>query len=85
MAGVVPESLEFCFEALAQGTSVEGAVLLMEQIPLIVRCATCVSDSHIEQTLFECPLCNGRNLTIVSGRELEVSSIEIDEADAPHG
>ena len=85
MAGVVPESLEFCFEALAQGTSVEGAVLLMERAPLIVQCATCGSTSRIGQTLFVCPRCNGRNLTIVSGRELEVSAIEIDEADTRAG
>jgi hydrogenase nickel incorporation protein HypA/HybF len=85
MAGVVPESLEFCFEALAQGTSIEGAALLMEQIPLVVRCATCGGDSRIEQTLFVCPLCNGRDLTIVSGRELEVREIEVDVADALPG
>jgi hydrogenase nickel incorporation protein HypA/HybF len=79
MAGVVPESLEFCFEALAQGTSIEGAAFIMEKIPLIVRCATCGKESRIEQTFFVCPLCNSRDLSIVSGRELEVSEIEIED------
>jgi hydrogenase nickel incorporation protein HypA/HybF len=81
MAGVVPDSLEFCFQTLAQGTPVEGAELIMERIPLIVRCEACGSESTINETFFICPLCKSQDLTITSGKELEVSEIEVEEGD----
>ena len=33
MAGVMPDSLEFCFTAITQGTPAEGAVLEIETRP----------------------------------------------------
>jgi hydrogenase nickel incorporation protein HypA/HybF len=79
MAGVVPDSLDFCFSAITQGTPMERAALEIEHIPLTAHCLGCGKDSEIEPTLFACPLCGGLDLTVLTGRELQVREIEIDD------
>jgi len=79
MAGVVPESLEFCFGAITQGTRLEGAVLAIEHLPLTARCAGCGREGEIEPTLFACPSCGSNRLTILTGREMQLREIEVDE------
>ncbi|HUI63806.1 MAG TPA: hydrogenase maturation nickel metallochaperone HypA [Bacteroidota bacterium] len=83
MAGVVVDSLEFCFVAITQGTPLEGARLEISSIPLRARCASCGKESEIEPTLFACPLCGERELTITGGRELQINEIELYDAEAP--
>lgn len=77
MAGVMPDSLEFCFSAIAEGTPVEGATLEIEHVPLTVQCAACGRESVIAPVLFTCPKCGSTALTILRGRELQVREIEI--------
>ena len=43
LAGLVPESLQFCFETMIQGTPHEGARLEMEELPLQLHCPFCIS------------------------------------------
>jgi hydrogenase nickel incorporation protein HypA/HybF len=33
LSGVVPDSLDFCFTAITQGTRLQGTVLDIEQVP----------------------------------------------------
>jgi hydrogenase nickel incorporation protein HypA/HybF len=79
MAGVVPDSLEFCFSAITEGTCLNGAVLQIEHVPLTAHCNNCGRDGEIEPTLFRCSSCGGNSLTVLSGRELQVKEIDVDE------
>ena len=79
MAGVVPDSLEFCFGAITQGTNLEGAVLEIEHLPLTAKCGDCGREGEIEPTFFSCPSCGSNRLTILTGREMQVREIEVDE------
>ena len=81
MAGIVPDSLEFCFGAITKGTPLEGAALVIEHVPLRAHCNECGADADIEPTLFACPSCGGRSLTILSGREMQVKEIEVEEKE----
>jgi hydrogenase nickel incorporation protein HypA/HybF len=81
MAGVVPDSLEFCFGAITEGTRLAGAQLEIEHIPLRAHCTACGSDGEIEPTLFACSACGGTSLTVISGRELQVREIEMEESE----
>ncbi len=78
MTGVVPESLEFCFESLARDTKAQGAKLVLKHIPLVARCLDCKTESKIERYNFTCPKCNSSRMEIISGRELRVESLEAD-------
>ena len=76
MTGVVPESLEFCFDSLSKGTKAQGAKLVLKHIPLVARCLDCGNETKIERYNFTCPNCKSLRMEIISGRELRVESLE---------
>jgi hydrogenase nickel incorporation protein HypA/HybF len=79
LAGVVPDSLEFCFHAIIQGTSLEGAALDIERIPLVLDCRACGLRSNGELSMFVCPSCGSGNVAVASGLELQVTEIELED------
>jgi hydrogenase nickel incorporation protein HypA/HybF len=79
LAGIVPESLKFAFDAIKAGTFLEGAKLEIEKKPIVVHCENCGGESSIERFLFKCPQCASENLEIISGNELQVMEIEVDD------
>lgn len=79
---VVPETLAFYFGVVARGTVCEGARLELEAVPARLRCAPCAREWAIDLPAFRCPTCGGAEVEIVSGDELEVESIEVEEAEA---
>jgi len=85
LAAVVPESLRFCFGIASEKTPLDGAELVIEEIPVVARCGDCNHQWTIEQAAFNCIACNGGNIELLSGRELDIRSIEITDEDAPHG
>ena len=80
-SGVVPDSLEFCFSAMISGTAMEHAALAIERIPLVMRCADCGEESRTEFGCVECPACRRGRLTVISGRELQIVEIELEDGD----
>ncbi len=78
LAGVVPEALEFCFEACSKGTLLEGAQLLIERVPARGRCLDCGREFPLEELLACCPDCNSAAGEILAGEELRVKEMEID-------
>jgi hydrogenase nickel incorporation protein HypA/HybF len=80
MAGVVPDSLEFCFAAVIHHTPLQEAVLGMETVPFCVRCHACGQTTESEPGIALCPACGSADTDIVSGTELQVVSIDVDEA-----
>ncbi len=81
---VVPDSLEFSFGIVARDTVCEGARLEQELVPARAALRRRASTSG-RSTLpaFRCPTCaTARTSTSLSGEELEVESIEVDEEDA---
>ncbi len=84
LAAVVPESLRFCFQIAAQDTLLRNAELNIEEIQVVVRCKECRAQDTISDPVFRCQHCNSSFVEIISGRELDITSIEIIEKDAPH-
>ena len=76
LSSVVPESLRFCFELIAQGTIVEGAELQIERVAVTCRCEDCGKEFSVEHLLFVCPSCRSRRVEVLSGRELNIQSLE---------
>jgi hydrogenase nickel incorporation protein HypA/HybF len=79
LSGVVPDSLEFCFMAIAQGTPLQGALLEMEQIPFIFKCRSCGASTESEVGIVVCDSCGGVDTEVLSGTELRVVEIELQE------
>jgi hydrogenase nickel incorporation protein HypA/HybF len=76
---VIPETLEFYFEFVARGTVCEGARLEQEVTDARLRCLPCELEWEIEIPAFRCPTCGGSDVSIASGNEFEVESIEVEE------
>jgi hydrogenase nickel incorporation protein HypA/HybF len=82
LSGVVPDSLDFCFNAIISETEMQKAGLAIEHLPTISLCRDCAHRFQIDDLVFLCPACKSSNLELISGKELEVVEIELaDETD----
>jgi len=79
MRQVVPETLRFAYQTLARGTEAEGSELVIEPKPTAAECRDCSWTGPIENHLFICKQCESTNITIISGKELFLSSMEFDK------
>ncbi|MBF0302320.1 MAG: hydrogenase maturation nickel metallochaperone HypA [Desulfamplus sp.] len=79
LAAVVEDSLKFCFEIIAKDSLLEGAELVIEHVPVKVRCKNCQAIWEVDGPVFSCQSCKDGMVEIISGRELEIVSIEIAE------
>ncbi|MGI8594014.1 MAG: hydrogenase maturation nickel metallochaperone HypA [Solirubrobacteraceae bacterium] len=78
---VVPSALEFAFELLAQGTSIEGAELAIEVVPAVGRCRECAAESMLPNFPLCCAECGGFEVDVLAGEELLVDSLELEEEE----
>ena len=81
LAAVVPASLRFCFDVAVKDTPLAGADLTIEEIPVVARCKDCNAKWTIDQPVFICKTCESGSLEILSGRELDIESIEVVEEE----
>ena len=81
LSAIVPDSLRFCFEAVTKDTVLEGARLRITEIPVRAICNACRNEWTIEQPAFACPACSSSDITLLSGRELDIESIELAEEE----
>jgi hydrogenase nickel incorporation protein HypA/HybF len=79
LANVVPDSLKFCFNAITTGTPFENSRLEIENVDIVVYCEICGADSKVEDILFRCKSCGSTDVKIISGTELQVVQIEMDD------
>lgn len=76
-AGVVPDSLEFCFSAITIESNLVESRMKIEQVPFVLDCNACSKQSASTPGLAVCPLCGSFETRILSGTELNVVDIEI--------
>ncbi len=79
LSGVVADSLEFSFLAIIADTPLECCRLDIEKVPTISECAGCHQTFETQEFVFMCPSCNGASLKVVSGSEMQVVSIELED------
>jgi hydrogenase nickel incorporation protein HypA/HybF len=78
LSGVVPDALRFAFEALADGTPAQGAQLVIEDVPARFWCAACSQEFAAARMFAECPGCHRPSTELRAGREMELTSMEVD-------
>jgi hydrogenase nickel incorporation protein HypA/HybF len=85
LSGVVKEALLFSFALAAEGSACEGATLEIEEVPVTVMCPRCRQPRTLANSwLFSCPQCGTATPEILTGRELDLISMEVDEHAAAH-
>ena len=78
-AGAVAGSLQLAFKALTAQGPLGRAALIIDEVPFCVHCLVCGMDSENADGLRICARCGKTDVEILSGIELEVSSIEMEE------
>jgi len=86
LASVIEDSLKFCWEITVEGTPLQGAELVVHIVPVLAYCSACGKGGELASLQsFRCPHCGEPVTDLRQGRELEIESIEIDEADQQPG
>jgi hydrogenase nickel incorporation protein HypA/HybF len=73
---VMPDAVRFCFDLVAEGTPVEGAVLEILEPAGRARCRACGGEVALERPLGRCE-CGSTDLDWISGEELKVKEMEV--------
>lgn len=80
LSGVVPEALAFAFDVATAGTPLAGARLAIDAVPVEVFCDVCDARRVLPSAMsLRCPVCDTPALQVVSGRELALTALEIDD------
>jgi hydrogenase nickel incorporation protein HypA/HybF len=80
LAGLDPDSLSFCIEALVKETDLESVVLEVERRAQRHRCPRCGEEFVVLNYDPACPLCGETMTTFISGDELELAYLEMEES-----
>jgi hydrogenase nickel incorporation protein HypA/HybF len=82
LSTMVPEALDFAFEAMTRDTPLQNAVLEYEKVPLTMSCHGCGATFTPEVHSLHyapCPSCGEEfGHTVLTGKELNIDQIEGD-------
>lgn len=73
---VVPAIMREYFAVAAKGTICEGAEIRITRIPVTMRCRACGWLGGVDRLHIACGGCGGTSLTLITGREFYVESLE---------
>lgn len=79
LTGIVADSLRYYFDLLCHDTPLAGATLVIDEIPIRGRCIDCTAEFQIDTLAFTCLACESGFVELLSGRELQVVSLETAE------
>ena len=75
-SGVEKQSLLFCYDIVTDNTPLAGSRLVIEELPVVIFCASCQSEIELPDIpSFCCPQCGRPSGDIRQGQELELASI----------
>lgn len=78
-SGVDVEALRFALTAIQPGTAAAGAALDIDTVAAVARCPDCAREfSPGADFLCACPDCGRISTTLLQGRELELTRLEVD-------
>ncbi|MCC5645609.1 hydrogenase maturation nickel metallochaperone HypA [Nostoc sp. CHAB 5824] len=78
LSAVMPDAIRFCFDICTQGTVLAGAKLEILEIPGLGRCRQCDTEFFLDKPFGTCN-CGSVQLDLVTGEELKIKEIEIEE------
>ncbi|MFQ5769938.1 MAG: hydrogenase maturation nickel metallochaperone HypA [bacterium] len=79
LSGVVPEALQFNFEAITIDTPLAHTKLEIEKIPVQGKCRKCSREFTVKNYLFVCPSCQSGQIQVTQGEELDIAYLEVED------
>ena len=81
LSGVEAQLLKNAYPIASAGTIAENAELVIEQLPIKVKCNDCGSESDASPNKLICKQCGNWRTTLISGDELMLMSVELEKDD----
>jgi hydrogenase nickel incorporation protein HypA/HybF len=78
LSGVTPDAIAFCFDVVAKGTALDGAVLDIHRIKGLALCRTCGA-RFATDTIYQSCACGSLNIQRLAGEELKIREMELEE------
>jgi hydrogenase nickel incorporation protein HypA/HybF len=78
LSAIMPDAIRFCFDICTKGTVLEGAKLEILEIPGLAECRQCGAKIPVDKPFGICK-CGSTQLTLITGEELKLKEIEIEE------
>jgi len=72
LAGVEVHALRFALDAMAQGTCLEGAQIIIDEPPGVGWCQRCEATITVDSRSDPCPRCGGYPVQLTGGDALRV-------------
>jgi hydrogenase nickel incorporation protein HypA/HybF len=79
LAAVDPDSLQFCFDVLKQEAGFGGLQLEIQFCRQRHRCDDCKGEFDVQDYDLHCPQCGQPTTLCVSGDELQLAYLEVEE------
>jgi len=76
----VPDALQFSWEVVSGASGLEDAELVVEEVPAVLACGACGARTTLEVPIMACGTCGALDVTLLSGEELLVVSIDLVDA-----
>jgi len=76
LAGVEPDALRFCFDAVTRGSLAQGARLEIVEVPGSGWCPQCGDTVPMQERYTACPRCGGYQLRPTGGTQMRVRELE---------
>jgi hydrogenase nickel incorporation protein HypA/HybF len=78
LSGVVKDALVSAYDLAREGTPLARTELVVAEIPVVAYCPACAAERTLALPHLCCPACGTPTPEVVSGRELEVTALEIE-------
>jgi hydrogenase nickel incorporation protein HypA/HybF len=75
---IVPDALTFCWDVVSRQPLLEDSRLEIDHVPGEIACGTCSARSTLTEFVLRCPACGSGLVSVVSGEEFLVTSIEVE-------
>lgn len=83
LSGVEAQLLKHAYPVASAGTIAEGAVLVIQELPVRIRCNRCGCESEASPNKLLCAECGEWHTTLISGDEMMLMSVELERSDTP--
>lgn len=78
LSGIEPGLLQQAFTLARAGSVAEQATLVIESLPIRIKCATCGRESEATPNRLLCDHCGDYHTQLISGDEMLLASVELD-------
>lgn len=77
LSGVLPDALEFGFDALRKDSEVPDCKLYIEHVSVSYLCKSCGATTTVDEADFQCVSCGSADTEMINGFELDITNLDV--------